>query len=52
MTNANLKPLDFYADPLPNVDLTELQGKLFVIEGPDSVGRTTQVERLRAWLEA
>lgn len=52
MTSDNLKPLDFYADPLPNVDLTELQGKLFVIEGPDSVGRTTQVERLRAWLEA
>jgi dTMP kinase len=46
-----MQPLQFYAEPLPNVDLTELQGKLVVIEGPDAVGRSTQVERLRAWLE-
>ncbi|MCY4188180.1 MAG: hypothetical protein OXD30_06820 [Bryobacterales bacterium] len=52
MTNAKHRPLEFYADPLPNVDLTELQGKLLVIEGPDSVGRSTQVELLRNWLEA
>jgi dTMP kinase len=45
------KPLEFYAEPLPEVDLSELQGKLIVIEGPDAVGRTTQIERLRAWLE-
>jgi len=45
-------PLQFYGDALPDVDLSELQGKLIVIEGPDAVGRTTQVERLRAWLEA
>jgi len=44
-------PLSFYGDPLPNIDTSELQGKLIVIEGPDAVGRTTQVERLRAWLE-
>jgi dTMP kinase len=36
---------------LPAVDASELQGKLIVIEGPDAVGRSTQVERLRAWLE-
>jgi len=48
----NLTPLQFYGDALPDVDLSELQGKLIVIEGPDAVGRTTQVERLRAWLEA
>ena len=48
----NLIPLQFYGDALPDVDLSELQGKLIVIEGPDAVGRTTQVERLRAWLEA
>ncbi|MDX2151146.1 MAG: hypothetical protein SFV54_10455 [Bryobacteraceae bacterium] len=45
------KPLDFYSEPLPGVDATNLQGKLIVIEGPDNVGRSTQVARLRAWLE-
>jgi dTMP kinase len=33
------------------VDPSELQGKLIVIEGPDTVGRSTQITRLRAWLE-
>ena len=45
------RPLQFYAEPLPNIDTGELQGRLIVIEGPDAVGRTTQIERLRAWLE-
>ena len=44
--------LDFYADPLPGIDVNNLPGKLIVIEGPDSVGRTTQIERIRNWLEA
>src|SRR5207248_8552160 len=46
-----LAPLEFYSTPLPGVDYSELQGKLIVIEGPDSVGRSTQVTRLRVWLE-
>jgi len=45
------QPLQFYSEPLPGVDISELQGKLIVIEGPDSVGRSTQVARLRTWLE-
>ena len=45
------EPLSFYRTPLPGVDISELQGKLIVIEGPDSVGRSTQVERLKPWLE-
>lgn len=45
------KPLQFYSEPLPGVDTAELQGKLIVIEGPDTVGRSTQITRLRAWLE-
>jgi dTMP kinase len=45
------EPLTFYGTPLPGVDLAELQGKLIVIEGPDAVGRSTQVARLRPWLE-
>jgi dTMP kinase len=44
-------PLHFYSEALPGVDTSELQGKLVVIEGPDAVGRTTQVAQLRQWLE-
>lgn len=45
------QPLQFYSEPLAGVDVSELQGKLIVIEGPDSVGRTTQIARLKTWLE-
>jgi dTMP kinase len=45
------QPLEFYSEALPEVSRDELQGKLIVIEGPDSVGRSTQVSRLRTWLE-
>lgn len=44
-------PLSYYRTPLPGVDYSELQGKLIVIEGPDAVGRSTQVTRLKPWLE-
>ncbi|MGA2724027.1 MAG: thymidylate kinase [Bryobacteraceae bacterium] len=43
--------LQFYSEPLPGVDTSELQGKLIVIEGPDAVGRSTQIALLRQWLE-
>jgi len=46
------EPLQFYSVPLAGVDTSELQGKLIVIEGPDAVGRTTQIMQLRQWLEA
>src|SRR5271154_2858508 len=45
------QPLEFYSEALAGVAEDELQGKLIVIEGPDSVGRSTQVSRLRTWLE-
>src|ERR1700684_2572515 len=45
------QPLEPYADPLPGVETTNLSGKLIVIEGPDAVGRSTQVTQLRLWLE-
>src|SRR5271157_4844340 len=45
------QPLQFYSEPLPGVDAGELHGKLIVIEGPDAVGRTTQIAMLRQWLE-
>jgi len=33
------------------VDISHLQGKLIVVEGPDAVGRSTQIARLKQWLE-
>jgi len=44
-------PLHFYSEPLPGVDSSEMPGKLIVIEGPDAVGRSTQIALLRQWLE-
>jgi dTMP kinase len=43
---------EFYGEGLPGVDLAELRGRLIVIEGPDGVGRSTQVAMLKAWLES
>jgi len=45
------RPLEFYKVSLAGVDASELNGKLIVLEGPDAVGRSTQVTRLREWLE-
>ena len=45
------QPLQFYSEPLPDVNTADLQGKLIVIEGPDAVGRSTQISLLRQWLE-
>src|SRR5512135_2836920 len=44
-------PLQFYSEPLPGIDAADLQGRLIVIEGPDAVGRSTQIALLRQWLE-
>jgi dTMP kinase len=41
----------FYGYGIPNVDLHRLAGKLIVIEGADGSGRSTQIARLREWLE-
>jgi dTMP kinase len=43
---------EFYGEGLPEVDLSELRGRLIVIEGPDGVGRSTQVSMLKPWLES
>jgi dTMP kinase len=42
----------FYGRGLPGVTDASLPGKLIVIEGPDGVGRSTQIALLREWLEA
>ncbi len=42
----------FYGSPLPGTEIKPYSGKLIVIEGTDGVGRSTQIELLRAWLES
>jgi len=40
-----------YGVVLPRMNLADLTGKLIVIEGTDGVGRTTQINLLKPWLE-
>lgn len=42
----------WYGHGVTGVDLTELAGKLIVVEGGDGSGRSTQIARLVEWLEA
>ena len=41
----------FFGEGLPEIDLTELKGKLIVLEGTDGVGRSTHIGLLKQWLE-
>ncbi len=41
----------FYGYGIPNVEVQRLAGKLIVMEGADGSGRSTQIARLRDWLE-
>jgi dTMP kinase len=40
-----------YGKLLPDMKLSDLAGKLIVVEGTDGAGRTTQINMLRPWLE-
>jgi dTMP kinase len=40
-----------YGKILPGMNPSDLGGKLIVIEGTDGVGRTTQIDLLKPWLE-
>ena len=42
----------FYGKGLPDIERDYLPGRLIVLEGPDGVGRSTQIALLREWLEA
>jgi dTMP kinase len=42
---------NFYGEGFPYKEVGELPGKLIVIEGMDGVGRSTQINLLRKWLE-
>lgn len=41
----------FYGAGFPYRDFGKLSGKLIVLEGTDGVGRSTQIKKLRSWLE-
>jgi dTMP kinase len=41
----------YYGQGIPYLPIDEYPGKLIAIEGTDGVGRTTQVQLLREWLE-
>lgn len=41
----------FYGAGYPYNQVSELTGKLIVLEGTDGVGRSTQIQLLRRWLE-
>jgi len=41
----------FFGTGLPYVDITDLSGKLIVVEGTDGVGRSMQLEDIKKWLE-
>ena len=45
------KEHQFYGEGLPYVDTGDLTGSLLVIEGTDGVGRSTQMEDVKRWLE-
>lgn len=48
-----MKTLRFYGEaPTYLSNAGEVRGKLIVIEGPDKVGRSTQIAELRHWLES
>jgi dTMP kinase len=45
------RPGSYYGRGLPYLPVEGYQGKIVAIEGTDGVGRTTQIQLLREWLE-
>ena len=41
----------YYGHGIPGIDLSQLAGKLIVVEGADGSGRSTQIIKLVEWLE-
>ena len=46
-----MAPTKFYGSGFPYKKIKNLPGKLIVVEGTDGVGRSTQIELLKKWLE-
>lgn len=44
-------PLKYFGEGLPYLPYREVKGRLIAIEGTDGVGRSTQVDLLRRWLQ-
>ena len=49
--NGGGKPGHYYSYGIPYLPIDGYPGKLIAIEGTDGVGRSTQITRLREWLE-
>src|SRR5262245_20662190 len=49
--NGGIQPGRYYGHGLPYVPLDHCPGKLIGVEGTDGVGRSTQIQLLREWLE-
>ena len=45
------RPGNYYGNPIPYLPLDQYPGKIIAIEGTDGVGRSTQIQLLREWLE-
>ena len=41
----------YFGVGLPYIDPSDFKGKIIVIEGTDGVGRSTQIESLKKWIE-
>ena len=50
-TNGGVQPGGYYGRSIPYLPIDGYPGKLIAVEGTDSVGRTTQIQLLREWLE-
>lgn len=49
--NGRIKPGHYYGHGLPYLDIEGYPGRIIAIEGTDGVGRSTQINLLREWLE-
>ena len=49
--NGQIQPGRYYGHGLPYLPIEQYPGKIIAIEGTDGVGRSTQIQLLREWLE-
>ena len=49
--NGGIQPGRYYGQGIPYLPINDYPGKLIAIEGTDGVGRSTQIQLLREWLE-
>src|SRR5215471_12091141 len=49
--NGGIQPGRYYGRSIPYLPINGYPGKLIAVEGTDGVGRSTQIQLLREWLE-